>query len=419
MIPKYFSAHDIPQLGEIKHDKQQHTCSDTHPDACSFDLTQVDADAVLCCKRLQEAGYKAYIVGGGVRDILLNLHPKDFDIVTSARPEEIKHLFGRACLLIGKRFRLAHIRTNGKVFEVSTFRAGDIESEHLIVRDNQFGTEEEDVMRRDFTINALFYDPIAKVVIDYVDGLQDLQAKTLRTIGDPVARFRQDPVRMLRLLKFQARLTFTPHEKTEHALRLCRKELFKSAPARVLEEILKMLESKKSAPFFDLLIEHDFISILFPCFEHFYKADTQSIAKEFLVAVDSLQLKYKRHLDRATLLSALIFPILEQEVATLTYDRMKPPSFAEIIHLTDALLHAVNTTSFSHIPKKLLAACHSALMHQFKLTPIHTEPRWNCRFPSHDDFYFAIELLQVRTLIHPGLKPVTRRWIEEYKRRTS
>lgn len=414
VIPKYFSAQDKSE-GKVKESSSQ-----PHPHSCLFDLSQVDPDAVACCRRLQEAGYKAYIVGGGVRDILLNLHPKDFDIVTSAHPNEIKQLFGRSCLLIGKRFRLAHIRTNGKVFEVSTFRAGDIDSEHLIVRDNQFGTEEEDVLRRDFTINALFYDPIAKVVIDYVDGLQDIQNKVLRTIGDPIARFRQDPVRMLRLLKFQARLEFTPHEKTHKALNLCRDEIFKSAPARVLEEIFKMLESKKAAPFFELLIQHNFLTMLFPCFAHFYtdKA-TEATAKEFIKALDALQSKYKRVLDRTTLFSALIFPILEQEVATLTYDRMKPPAFSEIIHLSDALLHAVNTTSFSHIPKKLLAACQSALIHQFKLTPIHAEPRWNSRFPTHDDLYIAIELLQVRSYIHPGLKPVTRHWIEEFKRRTS
>src|SRR6185503_17825507 len=200
-------------------------------------LQHIDLDALYVMEKLRAAGFVAYLVGGSVRDLLLNQKPKDFDISTSAQPEEIKKLF-RNCILIGRRFRLAHIRFGKKTLEVSTFRSGATESDELIVRDNVWGSPEEDATRRDFTINGLFYDPATQEVIDYVDGYDDLQKKTLRTIGQPYIRFRQDPVRMLRLLKFQARFGFNVDSPSQIALVECRAEIVKSAPARILEELL-------------------------------------------------------------------------------------------------------------------------------------------------------------------------------------
>ena len=211
-------------------------------DAHHIKQDHVDRDALEVLFRLKQHGHTAYLVGGGVRDLLLKKIPKDFDISTSAKPEEIKQIFQRRCLLIGKRFRLAHVRCGNKVLEVSTFRTGDTEGSSLIVRDNIWGTPEEDVLRRDFTINALFYDPTTHTVLDYIGGYPDLQHKLLRTIGDPIARFKQDPVRMLRLLKFQARFGFSIDPKSERATHICKEEILKSAPARILEEIFKMLE---------------------------------------------------------------------------------------------------------------------------------------------------------------------------------
>ena len=168
----------------------------------SIDL--FDSDALYAICKLQQAGFQAYVVGGSIRDLLLGHIPKDFDISTSARPEQIKSLFQRQCLLIGRRFRLAHLRFGSKVIETSTFRSGE-NSDSLILRDNTWGSEEEDVIRRDFTMNALFYDPSREIIIDYVGGVEDIHKKILRSIGNPWVRFKQDPVRMLRCLKFQAR----------------------------------------------------------------------------------------------------------------------------------------------------------------------------------------------------------------------
>lgn len=383
-------------------------------------LTNVDPDALDAVLQLQNAGYAAYIVGGGVRDLLLGGHPKDFDISTSAKPDEVKHLFGKRCLLIGRRFRLAHLRVKGKIFEISTFRAGDTSSGALIVRDNRWGSEEEDVLRRDFTINALYLDPKTEEVIDYVGGIKDIQAKILETVGDPVARFQQDPVRMIRLLKFQARLHgFTIEAKTAKALQTCRDEIVKSAPARVLEEIFKMLESKKAASFFHLMNEAGFLKLLFPCFEHFHTSQTKHLAQGYLKALDEYHKDQKHLLDRSIQLAALVFPILEQEIAQLTYDRGVSPSLQEVASLSQSLLHGISATSFSHFPKRTLALCHLALVHQFKLTPMKSAVKFHSRFTTHFDFELALDLLKLRAVVHPELDPILLQWMKEHQRRMS
>src|SRR5437899_1372426 len=183
----------------------------------------IDPDALKVLYRLKNHGYVAYLVGGGVRDLLLGRRPKDFDIGTSAHPQQVKRLF-RNCFIIGRRFRLCHVRFGRKVVEVSTFRrqAEADEGDTLIRRDNTFGTPEEDAFRRDFTVNALFYDIATFSVIDYVGGLEDLERRTIRTIGDPGIRLREDPVRMLRAVALAARLDFSIDPDTVEAIRFRR-----------------------------------------------------------------------------------------------------------------------------------------------------------------------------------------------------
>ena len=238
-----------------------------------IDHHQIDRDALYVINRLKEAGFEAYLVGGGVRDLLIKKTPKDFDISTSARPEQIKQLFGRNCILIGRRFRLAHVRFGHKILEVATFRAGENDSD-LIIQDNVWGSPEEDVMRRDFTINGLFYDPTNHSVIDFVGGWEDIHKKVLRTIGEPNVRFKQDPVRMIRLLKFQARYNFEIVPEVQKALTNCKEELIKSSPARILEEIFRMLESGYSSPFFHLMTSNRTARIYFSLFDSFYAGQT-------------------------------------------------------------------------------------------------------------------------------------------------
>ncbi len=240
----------------------------------------IDPDALKVLYRLHEHNFVAYLVGGSVRDLLLGRRPKDFDIGTSAHPHQVKKIF-RNCWIIGRRFRLAHVKFGTKTIEVATFRRQVQPSEltpeeeaalatpadvvapdealppepdaahtprrratdHLIQRDNTYGTPEEDAFRRDFTVNALFYDIGTFSIIDYVDGLGDLDARLIRCIGDPEVRFREDPVRMLRAVVLAARLEFTIDEPILEAIAVLRHEIQKSAPARLVEEYYKILRS--------------------------------------------------------------------------------------------------------------------------------------------------------------------------------
>ena len=226
----------------------------------------IDPDALKVLYRLQQSHFDAYLVGGGVRDLLLGRRPKDFDIATNAHPYQIKKLF-RNCWIIGRRFRLAHVKFGQKTIEVATFRrnvpdplpdeaddapvvvasspepAGGDDQDGIIRRDNTFGTPEEDAFRRDFTVNALVYDLATYSIIDYVGGLGDLEQRVIRSIGDPKVRFVEDPVRMLRAAVFSARLGFTLDELVLDAIATLKPLIGKAAAPRLLEEYYKILRS--------------------------------------------------------------------------------------------------------------------------------------------------------------------------------
>jgi poly(A) polymerase len=225
----------------------------------------IDPDALKVLYRLKNNGFVAYLVGGGVRDLLLEREPKDFDIGTSAHPQQVRKLF-RNCFIVGRRFRLAHVRFGRKVIEVSTFRrAAEPENgDTLIRRDNTFGTPEEDAFRRDFTVNALFYDIANFSVIDWVHGIEDLIDRVIRTIGDPAVRFREDPVRMLRAVALAARLDFTIDRDTAEALRSLRGEIVRSSSARILEELYKILRQGRSRRTFEMLHEYGLLAYILP-----------------------------------------------------------------------------------------------------------------------------------------------------------
>jgi poly(A) polymerase len=208
---------------------------------------QISSGALKVCDVLADHGHAAYVVGGAVRDLLLGIEPKDFDIATDARPEQIKPLFRRA-LLIGRRFRLVHVMLGPETLEVSTFRAADAKTaeknEHgRVLRDNVFGTVEEDARRRDFTVNALYFDCRTGELVDYHGGLSDLKKRTLRIIGDPETRFREDPVRMLRAVRLGAKLGLTIDNSTRAPIKRLAPLLEHVPPPRLFEEMLKLLLS--------------------------------------------------------------------------------------------------------------------------------------------------------------------------------
>ena len=216
---------------------------------------QIDENTLKVLYRLRRHGYQAYLVGGGVRDLLLERQPKDFDVATDATPEQVKELF-RNCFLVGRRFRLAHIRFAGNyLVEVATFRRQPRPEElptdtdeHFFFTENVFGSPREDAFRRDFTINGLFYNIEDFSIIDYVGGLQDLADRRLRVIGDPLVRFTEDPVRMLRALEFTARLGFNLDDSVRQAIYLRAPLIAEAATARIREELMELFRHRVAAP---------------------------------------------------------------------------------------------------------------------------------------------------------------------------
>lgn len=375
----------------------------------------IDADALYILKKLREAGFIAYLVGGSVRDLLVNKVPKDFDISTSARPEQIKALFTRSCILIGRRFRLAHIRFGHKIIEVSTFRSGDNESD-LILQDNQWGTPEQDVLRRDFTVNGLFYDPTDHSIIDYVGGWEDIHKNVLRTIGDAESRFKQDPVRMIRLLKFRARFGFQIAPEARQALINCREEILKSSQARILEEVLRMLESGASAPFFNLLKESGLLKLLFSKLAHFLAGEKGKELMLLLTAADKIHsLDRKNVMDRSVLGGCLIFPLLQKELQSEYLDRKQTPHMGDIILSTGTVIKDFELDSFSQLPRRLTAAIASILATQYRLTPPSGKRHHHPKILKHKDFPLALEFLKLRAMVDKSLIEVYQSWRDSYR----
>jgi tRNA nucleotidyltransferase/poly(A) polymerase len=229
-------------------------------------VDRIDADAAKVVRRLSQHGHQAFLVGGCVRDLLLGHAPKDFDVATSATPEQIRRVF-RNSRIIGRRFRLAHVFFGSKVIETATFRSTPEQPNEgvpLIWQDNQFGTAEEDALRRDFTVNGLFYDVASGKIIDVVDGLSDLRARLVRTIGDPDVRFPEDPVRIIRAVKFAARLGLAIEPLTRAAAVRHRGLLAACSVARVLEELYRLLRGGSATKTFQLLHELGALAVLMP-----------------------------------------------------------------------------------------------------------------------------------------------------------
>ena len=316
----------------------------------------IDGDALKVISRLQRHDFETYLVGGGVRDLLLERRPKDFDIGTSAHPQQIKALF-RNCWIIGRRFRLAHVRFGAKTIEVATFRkqlppetdteraareaarerarreaeARGVRPRRLIRGDNTFGTAEEDAFRRDFTVNALLYDAASRSILDYVDGMRDIRRRTIRCIGDPNERFVEDPVRMMRAVVLAARLDLSIDPAVTAAIRRHRGELVHSAPARLLEELYKIARSGASERIVRDLGEIGLLKCIAPELD---KARSDALWRS-LAALD----RYRRQfddvpptLDNALLLGTLVAPFAAVERPRRRADRdpqtRRPPEVA-------------------------------------------------------------------------------------------
>lgn len=300
-------------------------------EAHTLSRKSIDPEALRVLYGLHRAGYRGYLCGGGVRDLLVGMAPKDFDVATDAEPQQVRKVF-RNCRIIGRRFRLAHVFFTDKIVEVSTFRRraveADGEADLLIRDDNVFGTPEEDAHRRDFTINGLFYDIGSFAIVDYVSGLADIRERVIRSIGEPSVRFREDPVRMLRAVKLAARLNFAIDAADWEAIRGHAGEILKSAAPRLLDELLKILRGGAAARTFRLMEESGLMDALLPELCAFLEeARAKETGADFdfyrvLEALDEMK-ELDLRLDNAVFMAALLAPWLVPPRVALGRDAVK------------------------------------------------------------------------------------------------
>ncbi len=293
------------------------------PEHC-ISRSQISENALKVLLRLKKADFEAYLVGGCVRDLLLGREPKDFDVATNASPEQVKQIF-RNCRIIGRRFRLAHVFFGREIIEVATFRGPETdESDQQVVhedgrllRDNVFGSLEQDVWRRDFTVNALYYNIRDFSVVDYTGGMQDHIAGVLRLIGDPLVRYREDPVRMLRAIRFAVKLSFSLHPETEKPIHDLA-DLLKSIPsARLYDEMLKLFLAGYGVQTFEMLRHYGLFAILFPVTDKCLETEDHDFPRLFLIrALENSDKRFAegKSLTPYFLLAALLWEPLQLAV---------------------------------------------------------------------------------------------------------
>jgi len=329
--------------------------------------SEISENALKVLYRLKNAGYHAYLVGGGVRDILLGLKPKDFDVATDAHPEQVRELF-RNCRLIGRRFRLAHVHFGREIIEVSTFRASHNdavdgeghEEDGRIIRDNVYGTLDDDVWRRDFTVNALYYNIEDYSIVDYVGGLEDIKNRQLRLIGIPEDRYREDPVRMLRAIRFAIKLDFSIHPVSEQPIRKLAPLLEEIPEARLFEEFLKLFMSGQSEKAYQQLREYGLFAKLFPQTEEFLNRGDEFIHKLLISAFRNTDTRLAE--DKPVTPAFLLAALLWVPVRDLANDHEgNGLSEMDAIHLaSDAVIsHQISSTSmprrFTHMARDMWA----------------------------------------------------------------
>ena len=306
----------------------------------SISRKSISEAALKVLYRLSNSGHRACLVGGGVRDLLLGLQPKDFDVATDATPEEIRALFKNS-RIIGRRFRLVHIRFGRDIIEVATFRAHaedsprtELDTEGRILRDNTFGDIEEDAIRRDFTINAMYYDIRDYSVLDYAGGLQDIDNRLIRLIGDPETRYQEDPVRMLRALRFAAKLDFSIEETAAQAIHECGRLLAVIPPARMFDEVIKLFHSGKALRVFELLREFGLLKYLVPALDEWLQDDPSELMLDFidqaLVNTDH-RVNTGQPVSPAFIFAVLLWPVVWKQANQIQSDRKRMiPALVEV-----------------------------------------------------------------------------------------
>ncbi|WP_312269843.1 polynucleotide adenylyltransferase PcnB [Pseudescherichia sp.] len=374
--------------------REQHTIS----------RKDISENALKVLYRLNKAGYEAYLVGGGVRDLLLGKKPKDFDVTTNATPDQVRKLF-RNCRLVGRRFRLAHVMFGPEIIEVATFRghhedqpADRTTSQRgqngMLLRDNIFGSIEEDAQRRDFTINSLYYSVADFTVRDYVGGMQDLEEGVIRLIGNPETRYREDPVRMLRAVRFAAKLHMRISPETAEPIARLATLINDVPPARLFEESLKLLQAGNGLDTYQLLREYSLFQPLFPTITRYFTEKGDSSMERIINLVlknTDTRIQNDMRVNPAFLFAAMLwYPQLEtaQKIAQesgLTYH----DAFA--LAMNDVLDEACRTLA---IPKRITTLVRDIWQLQLRMSRRQGKRAW--KLMEHPKFRAAYDLLALR-----------------------
>ena len=369
----------------------------------------ISYNALKIIKRLNKAGYEAYLVGGGVRDLLLSLTPKDFDVATNATPEQIRKLF-RNCRLIGRRFRLAHVYFKNEIIEVSTFRTtNSIKSEHkcinsgMILRDNTYGNQEDDAQRRDFTINALYYDPASECILDYTNGLADIEKHEIRIIGDPIVRYQEDPIRMLRAIRFAAKLKFAIAHDTKTPFTDLQQLLWNVPPARLFEEVLKLFFSGHAHASYQQLIEYQFFTLLFPQTKDFMQDENFLQLLEIALKNTDIRINKQQSINPAFLFAVILwFPLkvfIQQQISHSSQIAVRQHAMQNVIQIQLETLT---------IPKRYTLTMREIWELQYRFTKRQGKRAFKTLLQPR--FRAAYDFLLLRSTFDPKLKPLADWW---------
>ena len=378
----------------------------------------ISPNALKVIHRLNAGGFEAYLVGGGVRDIILGQQPKDFDIATSAHPEEVHELFKNS-RLIGRRFKLVHILFGREVIEVATFRGSSVQEssasskqseQGMLLRDNVYGTIEDDAIRRDFTANALYYSPKNFCVLDFVDALNDMEQKTLRLIGEPEQRYREDPVRMLRAIRFKSKLGFSLEAKTGQAISESASLLQNVAAARLFDEVVKLFLSGYALDIFKDLVDFGLFTSLFPASAHVLESHKD---KEFYLAFiqaglsnTDKRIQQEKPVTPAFLYATALWP----EVHRLWQQKMAEgeSEFPAMQFASQAAISA--QLAYITIPKRFSLMMKEIWEFQIRLKK--TSGRWPKQLILHKRFRAGYDFLLLREQAGENLSDLGKWWTE-------
>ncbi len=405
------------KLFKSSSNQQNSACHVIPQSVHQLDSSLISPNALTVIKTLQQNGFSAYLVGGGIRDLLLDGTPKDFDVATSATPEQARKLF-RSAMIIGRRFKIVHVRFGREIIEVTTFRGhhdvGDGKSgarsdNGMLLRDNVFGDIESDALRRDFTINALYYNPVNGELMDFAHGLDDLEQRVLRIIGDPAERYTEDPVRMLRAIRFAAKLGFRLDPDSARPIEALCSLITHVPPARLFEEILKLLLGGSATATFELLRQEKLLPYLFPGLDQCLQYNdpfTEQLVQYTLLNTDK-RIRQNRRVTPAFIYAAFLWPPLQRAMQEQIEKKAIHPAQAMQYVAQDVVGQQLACTA---IPKRFLIPMREIWNLQWRL--IHREGSKATELLQHPRFRAAYDFLILREQAGEDLNGLGHWWTQ-------